>query len=764
MLRRPLSLVCLAIMLLLYLGTRMVTGFSSAYGKWEGKPVTVVGKVYQKECSGERGREKRALYLRLISMEADKGNPAEAAQRENVICYLKADQELPQMGSTVKVKGILKNFQKATNPGQFDAESYYHILKISFQLNQTEIQGESKEFNRIGQWLYGIRNYFSGILDHCLPKEDAALMKTMLLGEKGAIDSVQKAVYQRNGIAHVLAISGLHISLLGMTLYRLLRKAGCPPLLQTGFPAVIMILYCFMTGFSVSSLRAVIMFGMHMLAVYCKRTYDMITAAFVAAVLLLLHQPLYFYSSSFLFSFGCIFAIGFLVPALTQELKSREKQPGGLQKTFLSGAALTMAGIPMQLCFFYQMPVYSTILNLLAIPLMSFLLSAGIVLLCFWHFPLIGQLAGVLITGILDVFDRMCSLAESLPFHTLLTGKPETYRILLYLAALLAAMLLQKKALLWKRWTVVLCGAVILLLPGKKELTLTFLDVGQGDCIHVSTAAGNHFLIDGGSSSVSKVGSYRIIPYLKASGAGIIEAVFVTHPDEDHCNGVRELFAQSGQNGIHIKRLYLPDVGEQARTEGYRQLVKEAENKGISVGYIHTGQLLSEKEVTFFCLHPESGYENREANAYSTVLLLSFRGFRALLTGDVEGDGEERLLQSLADVKSGKYGDQSALGERAEENGITVLKVAHHGSENSTSAKLLTEISPQIAVISCGENNPYGHPHEETLERLGDIGAKVLRTDELGAVRIVVRKRYVEISGYGEKEVLVLPAEIDLRQ
>ena len=103
-------------------------------------------------------------------------------------------------------------------------------------------------------------------------------------------------------------------------------------------------------------------------------------------------------------------------------------------------------------------------------------------------------------------------------------------------------------------------------------------------------------------------------------------------------------------------------------------------------------------------------------------------------------------------MKAGRYGDVFLS-----ENGITVLKVAHHGSGNSTPAELLADISPQIAVISCGENNPYGHPHSETLGRLEEVGAKVLRTDELGAIRIAVRNKFMEISGYGKEGVVVLP-------
>ncbi|MGN1179607.1 MAG: DNA internalization-related competence protein ComEC/Rec2 [Suilimivivens sp.] len=756
MLRRPLSMVCLIVILFLYLGTRLTGSFPSAYEEWEGKEVTVIGRVYQKEYATQAGMERKVLYLRLISMEdglhhADTGSTTE---QENVICYLAADQSFPKMGAVVRVKGKLKLFEKPSNEGQFDAESYYHILKISFQLNQTKIQANSENYSVVSEKLYEIRDHFSEVLENSLSEADASVMKTMLLSEKRAADREIKALYQRNGIAHILAVSGLHVSLLGMTLCKLLKKAGLPIWITTSVPVVILILYGFMTGFSVSSLRAVIMFSFCMMALLCKRTYDMITAAFLAAVLLLLDQPLYLYSSSFLFSFGCVFAIGFLVPALTKEEKKKERQPGPLVTSFLSGAALSVAGIPLQLCFFYQIPSYATLLNLLVIPLMSILLPAGICLVLFYRIFPVKVLSSALITGILAVYEGICRFAENLPFHMILAGKPKTVGLLVYLAGLLLVIFLRKKLTLLKKWSLVLFAGFFLFLPGKKELTVTFLDVGQGDCIHVRTAEGNNYLIDGGSSSVSSVGTYRIIPYLKANGVDEIDTVFVTHPDEDHCNGIVELVCQGKEQGIRVNRLCLPDIGEKSRTEAYMKLLQEAEDADISVAFIHEGQALSEGEFTMLCLHPEAGFESQEPNEYSTVLLLSFQDFHALLTGDVEGEGEERLLQSLADVKAGKYGDISLS-----ENEIMVLKVAHHGSGKSTPTKLLTAISPQVAVISCGENNSYGHPHEETMERLGEAGVKVFRTDELGAVRIVVKKNRVEISGYVKEGMLVLPVE-----
>lgn len=722
MLRRPLSMVCLMIILIIYLGTGFAGRLPSAGKEREGEEVTVTGRVYQKECTVKAGKERKVLYLHL----ADTGSKVE---KTNIICYLKADQELPEMGSTVRVKGKRRNFEEPSGPGQFDAESYYHILKISFQLNQTEIQAKSDNYSKMGEALYKLREHFSFVLENNLSKTDASVMKAMLLGEKGAADHEIKALYQRNGIAHVLAISGLHISLLGMALFKLLRKTGIPVWISAVLSGTFIVLYVFLTGFSVSALRAVIMFVIHMTAILFRRTYDMITAAFLAAVLILADQPLYLYSSSFLLSFGCIFAIGFLVPALTKEVKGKEKQPGILRTSFLSGAAITMAGIPLQLCFFYQIPLYATILNLLVIPFMSLLVPGGIFLLLFHKIPMISEAASFLITGILAVYEESCRLTENLPFHILLPGKPEVWQVGAYLFVLFLVIGLRNKLALAKRWVLVLCGAVFLFLPGKKELTVTFLDVGQGDCIHLKTMEGNHYLIDGGSTSVSSVGIYRIIPYLKTEGAEEIEALFITHPDEDHCSGMMELMQEGEKQGISIGRLYLPDIGEASRTEAYRELIAEAERNDISVGYISKGQVFLEEEFRLLCLHPEKGYETSNANEFSTVLFLRFYDFQVLFTGDVEGEGEKKLLQSLYEADK-----EGVLGEGGLEGGVTVLKAAHHGSAGSTGREILELLDPSYTVISCGRDNSYGHPHKELLERLEKQGTEILITYETGAV------------------------------
>lgn len=718
--KRPLCAVCLALILMLYAGIRLTGEAPSYYEVWNDTSVSLTGRVYQKETAAGDGKN-AVVYLRLT--DAGRGlEPAGLSREVNVICYLKPDQKLPEIGCEATLTGRLKCFEEASNPGQFDAKSYYHLRKLSFQLFQTEIQSKSETYSRLGEGLFQIREHCLRILSESLEPRYASVMQAMLLGEKKAMDEEIKELYQRNGIAHVLAISGLHISFLGMMLCKLIRKTGLPVAVQALTPMVCLIFYGVMTGFSVSSLRAVIMFGVQMAALFCGRTYDLVTAASLAALFLAAEQPYYLEYSGFLFSFGCVFAIGILVPGLTPRRSGSGSGPW--EKTlssFLFAGTVTAACLPLQLWFFGRIPVYSVLLNLLIVPLMSLLVPGGILLVAAAGLGLPVFPFAALVTGILRIYESACRFCEDLPFSGILLGRPDKWQIGVYLIFLGVAVLIRKKAGLKKRWAIVLCGIALLLWRGRSELQITFLDVGQGDCIYIRTEEGTNFLIDGGSSQVSSVGKYRILPYLKAQGAAELEGVFITHPDEDHCNGIRELLRQGKKEGIRIKRLYLPDIGGEFRGEAYHALEQAAGEAGVLVDYLGKKERLRQGDFSLLCLHPEEGWGSREANEYSMVLLLEYGGFRGLFAGDVEGEGERQLFDTLKELRI---------------QDITLLKAAHHGSANSTSREMALLLSPAVTVISCGRNNSYGHPHEELLDRLSAVGSKIFITSSTGAVTL----------------------------
>ena len=905
--KRPLSVGCLVVVILICIVTSLSRKEPWSCPELEGQTVIVQGRVYQKEVKTQGGQDKTVVYLKQVSFagdnpvegqsvvqeeaaegqsvvqeEAAEGQllvqkeaaekqllvqgkcaekPADTKATENILCYLREGVPEPEIGSLVILKGTLKNFQQPTNPGQFNAPFYYQILRISFRLNQAEIQVKSDRFYKIAEGLYQLRRKAGSKVDALLPEQEASVMKTMLLGEKGILDEEIKGLYQRNGIAHILAISGLHISMIGMGLYQFLRRAGLKIKLSAILASMIIVLYGMMTGFAVSAIRAIAMFLLQMLAQILGRTYDRITALAVAAVLVLVEQPLYLFHSGFQFSFLCVLGISMILPVLGNVRKG---------KKLFEGVALMAVTLPVYLGVFYQIPVYSMFLNFIVLPMMSILMGAGIVMIlaAFLCTPLAIP-AAWLITGILMVYERLGLFTEKLPHHYWTPGCPAKWQLAVYVAVLIIIAALgrtKRKAVLYQKdcihrrggcakeilqedppchevlqyeksqyersqhgmaqynipryevsqyeipqyemqnkrirriachgrkwistygipvgicWGFLLLGVVILTWRLRPELQVTFLDVGQGDCILLQTENGDSYLTDGGSSSVSKVGKYRMIPFLKYQGASQIKDVFVSHADSDHYNGIAELLEQAELEGIRVENLVLTDIADECRSEGYEELVELAGQNGITVQLLHEGQQLQDGELLFQCLHPSKGYRAEDLNETSMVLLVTYREFSMLLTGDVQGVGEEHLTQELQDWKepgvtqmqdviriSGEeesMEEQSIEDERIEEQieekrpqnkmganhtetELTILKVAHHGSKNSTSEEFLKAANPKIAIISCGKGNRYGHPHEETLERLEKADVPWFCTKDYGAITVTVDdKSRVQVRGY----------------
>jgi len=846
------------------------------------------------------------------------------------------EEESLKIGQQIILEGTFSHFATATNPGEFDVQRYYAAKGIGGRVRQSQILAVGEKYSFLREKLYGFRQVLHDRLAEVFPAKEASVMQTLLLGEKEELDAEVKALYQKNGIAHILSISGLHITLLGMGVYRLLKRLGLPVRAAAVGGAMLLLIYGVMVGMSVSASRAIGMYLLQMLGIFVGRTYDMLTGLGLMALLLVLQEPERLCDVSFLMSFGAVLGICILTPVLSgdgrerdadEELEvkgisawlrtvadifgdsayERNKYREGWRKVayegiqrmvstvkggFAASVGVILFTLPVQLWFFYEIPVYSVLLNLLVLPFMSVVVAGGILSLI----PGLG-LVGTVDCLILWWYEWICGRFAQLPGAIWCVGRPEVWQIICYYVGILLLVFGREYVEAWKRrgtygeknvpgdrlhfartlwclkmrgawkrrgtygeknvpgdrqhfartlwclitrgadesirnrkkdcngemiqhsdrrfgicptgvqnalekfrcaWqgamtymnrvphliaVVMILGLLIGLLTGNFDCgsRVTFLDVGQGDGIVVETGQGA-YLFDCGSTSRKNIGEYVLKPYLKSRGTRSLRGVFVSHPDEDHMNGVIELLENGADWGIVVEQLFLPAIAEGKRTESFATLLAAAEVAEVPVSYIKCGDEIRDSQLRLLCLHPEENTTLADANAYSECFYVevfakkmkqeaiddrkendasggsaiegsgengSFAGngerkdFRVndgkinvLLTGDVEGEGERQLMQEL----------QEQRGQR--EFRVDILKVAHHGSGYSTSTEFLAAASPATAIISCGRNNSYGHPHAETLQRLEDTRVPWYGTMDYGALTVTVDSHGNRLRGY----------------
>lgn len=704
------------------------------------KPVQVAGTLYHLDTYEYQSifYLKEAVLISQTNTSRNNHTSQSAIQKEYPLDGIKVtvkQEKIPAPlgeGMRVLVSGTLEEIPLPGNPGQFHERAYYYARKIKWYQDANQVQVLEENYDYLLRFQEQVKDRMKKGLSRSFSKEKAGILEAMLLGEKGNMDKEDTLLFQILGCSHILAISGLHLSILGGGLLKLLCRCSVPRRASIALSAGAMFFYGGLTGSGASVMRAAIMFAVSSGAFLAKRTYDFLSGISLAAILLLCESPYYLYDSSFLLSFGAVLGLAMVYPILFQ--KGKEKKGRGLAvltEGVRSSVSVWFLLLPLVLYFFYELPIWGSIVSIFFMPLSELLLLSGLAGGVFGCLPvtLPGQLAGLVASGILEVFLIMGRILKMLPGSLWIAGQPELWCCVLYYVA--ASLVLFRKSIspagkTGKGMKILYGIAVLLLLIPipKGSLELTFLDVGQGDCACIQTASGTCYLIDGGSTTVSKVGKYRILPFLKASGIRRLQGIFVSHMDQDHVNGIQELLemVKTKETQLKVERLFLSKcAGTTKELEKLENLGKQA---GCQVVYIQKGSKIRDEDLLIECLGPGQIYE--DSNESSLVLHVSQGDFDVLFTGDVEGKGEEQVLELLQEC--------SVTWE--------VLKVAHHGSKNSSKETFLDCVKPKQAVISCGKDNSYGHPHREVMERLETRVQRIFITWKEGAVGMYVRNPF----------------------
>ena len=712
--------------------------------------VIVQGKIYKIENTAFGTN----IYLKGV--EVENGEKSVSVKRIFV-----NTEKIPnvKIGNIIKVRGKLRQFEEAANKGNFDSRKYYLSLGFYGKIEAGTIEVINSDYSGIRQGLYELRMEIIERLEKLCSDNKGifsiinnknGIIGAIILGDKTDLDSDIKELYSVSGIAHILAISGLHISFIGMAIYRLLRRRF-RFLFSAAVSIPVVLSFGIMSGFGISTIRAIIMFILKIIGEVLGRKYDAITAISLAGLVLLVQNTFVVCNSGFQMSFGAIIAIVLILPIVEEILNTDNK----IIKVLSANFTISLVMNPILAWNYYELPTFSFLLNIVVVPLMSVVIVSSIAgIFCSCIMFGFGKVVIFPGCGILELYTFLCNIINKSSVASIVVGQPKVTIIIVYYAILLVVLfglknirtkytraekerniikketglVLEKKAKKERRIKgqnvklrlacivgFLLLNCLIYYIPNP-GFYITFINVGQGDGILIHGDNGTKVMVDGGSTSEKQVAKNCIVPYLKAEGIGTIDYSIITHTDKDHISGILEILENNNSNRIRIKNLVMPDIN--MKDDTYNELIEKAKLKKINVLYIKKGDTLSLGKTKIKCIYPETTTTASDKNDYCTVLSVKNKTSKILLTGDISKEIEEKIKDDI------------------EEN-YTVLKVAHHGSNYSSSEKFLKKVNPKYSIISVGKNNSYGHPGNETMERLRKQGGVIYRTDEKGGITIL---------------------------
>lgn len=693
--------------------------YTHRFEAYHGKQVTIRGVVT------DQPQIKDAIVSYILRVDEIEGDGRKQTGGKILLNVLKKDDaSLFEYGSRLKISGELTLPEGSRNPGGFNYRRYLSQQGISAMVfaQHWNIRLEKRQegFSAI-QLGFAIRQSIMRVLNASLPRQQAGLMNGMLIGIREGLSKQVQQVFSDSGLSHIVAASGANVVFIITPFLFILRRLRIPERIAKSAAIAVVLLYVLVTGFEPSIVRAAIMAITVLVGQILWREADTINSLSFAAILMLLYNPLMLFALGFQLSFGATLSLVLFSKNIRKYLSFRWL-PGGVADVAAATLAAQAGVLPITVLSFNNISVISLLSNLLVAPLTGIVTILGAVM------ALVGQVSVLLSEWIgyanctlLSAILYISKVTSELPYAVIKVVTPGIVLVGLYYAVL--------GYIFWYRpkygkkkdafgFLVAVVLMVMVLIPSlwpSRELTAVFLDVGQGDACFIKTYSGKTVLIDGGGDGgegrrSSGVGERVVIPFLLDAGVSKIDLVIASHGHEDHIGGLLPVLEH-----MKVGCLVYP---AHAPKEDFEELFKVAEEKGTQIVGLEGGQNIKlDGKTSFKVLSPLSkhGTDKTSLNNTSIVLKLLYADTEVLFTGDAEKELEELLLYNDADLEA------------------DVLKVAHHGSNTSSTAEFLQKVSSKAAVISVGKNY-FGHPSPDVLERLESQGVQLFRTDESGAV------------------------------
>ncbi|MBE6908268.1 MAG: DNA internalization-related competence protein ComEC/Rec2 [Ruminococcaceae bacterium] len=592
----------------------------------------------------------------------------------------------------------------------FTARGCYALLYARGEIAVTDGAAGSPRYvpQRLAQRLLGV-------IAGCFPEQTRPFMNAILLGDRYELSEEDGTYLSEAGLYHVTAVSGLHcaflVSLLGILIGR--RKR-----LLSAIAIPVLLVYALAVGLTPSVVRACIMLILTLLAPLFGRESDPPTSLSFALFLILAVNPFAAKSISLQLSFAAMTGLILLTPRFYERWsgKGRSRIARFIRGSLCATAGALVFTIPLSAVYFNTLVLLAPISNLLCLWAATLVFATGLVtvLAGLVFLPAAQVLACVPHYGALYILTT-AQLLTQIPYHAVYFTNSYLKLWLAYVYAMFGACAaLRQGKLRYAAASVLAVFALVLTIwlniaPMRGgALHVVALDVGQGQCV-VLSSGGATALVDCGSQSYGNAGD-TAADYLQSIGVRAVDYVVLSHYHSDHCNGLPVLLSR-----VRVKQLILPDIEETDELRG--KILALAERYGVPVSFARSAAQYPLGEATLTVYPPVAmGDMNEEC----LTALCTAGSFDALFTGDMDADAEYALIATYA------------LPD------IEVLMAGHHGSRYSTGGDLLAELKPETALISCGAENSYGHPHPEALRRLWQAGAEVYRTDWQGNIHITV--------------------------
>lgn len=709
--KRRRAMACLSLIALLLLGSArggiaLMPPDLPPVGKW-----SVEGAV-----TGSVSQSEKAVMFWLCDVRIQpEGSEEWIPIRGNLYCYYPTSAGRPLAhGQRIAVSGRSYLPQGARNPGGFDQRMWMAQNGAHVRLYATAApQIIAPAAFSIRGWALRINESLSTRMDAVFGQA-APVIRAMLLGDQTGIPEEWSQWMQLSGIAHILSVSGLHVALWYGLLERSIRPLQISPWVRWVLLAALLCAYALITGLRPSVLRAVIMLLAVQGAHVARRKADTLTNLSLSALIILLFRPLDLFSAGFQLSFSAVLGIILLRPAIMQVLSKRGK---GLSEALSVTLSAQIGILPVSTHWFGTTPLLAVLLNLIAIPLTGLLIPvAALATLLDAIWTPLGFLLVEASRGMVAILLLMTRLAASLPLAYIRIGAFAWWTM----AACLVCMLLCSSAVIWKwRARLAAMGVAAALAIGAGFFAGSYwvryvqLDVGQAlsGVLHVGRAT---YVYDTGDKNSD------LTEYLLYTGS-TVDGLFLSHPHADHIGGLQEML----DAGIAIDTLYVPANADAFGAESnYDMLLSQSRLQGAEIIELSAGDMLNLSGLTVSVIAPtREVLRGNDPNDRSLVLLLEIGEHALMLMGDADGPAEP-------------------LGVDTD-----VLQVAHHGSRNAARDAFLADATPDIALISVGTNS-YGHPHEETLQRLEDAHADIYITQDAGAVTLYFQPNGIRVEEY----------------